>query len=96
MTSSISPIFSGASNFLTRILSYLYILITLKASEIPTVKGRPSGIATTIKTTIRLMVLGSPAKNTLAAESSRPILKNNEIINSTKIIAPAIKANNVK
>jgi hypothetical protein len=42
------------------------------------------------------MVLGSPAKNTLAAESSRPILKNNEIINSTKIIAPAIKANNVK
>ena len=67
--SSIYPIFLGASNFLSRILSDLYILISLKASEISTVKRRPSGISTTIKKTKRLMVLGFPAKNTFAAES---------------------------
>ena len=33
--------------------------MTLKAKDIPIVRGRPSGIATMIKTTIKLTVLGS-------------------------------------
>ena len=61
--SSISPIFSGASNFLTKILSVWYILKTLKAREIPIVKGNPSGIATIIKTTTILIYFGSNEKN---------------------------------
>jgi hypothetical protein len=57
--SSISPIISGAYRFYTRILSLLYILMTLNANEIPIVNGRPSGIATTTNTTIKLIIFGN-------------------------------------
>jgi hypothetical protein len=49
-------------------------------------------MATTIKTTTKLIVFGTWPKNTLTAESYKPILKNKEINNSTNIIAPAINA----
>jgi hypothetical protein len=58
MISSHAPSYSGASSFLTRIPS-LYILKTEKASEIPTVIGRPSGTATTTNTATKLMCYGS-------------------------------------
>jgi hypothetical protein len=70
--------------------------MTLNASEIPIVKGNPSGMATIIKTTTILMYLGSNEKNAYAALSYNPILMNNDIINSIKIMAPTIRAKKVK
>jgi len=75
----------------------LYILITLKARETPIVRGRPSGIATITKTTIRFIVFGKSFNKTVKADSElKPILMNKEIISSRNIITPEIKARNVR
>jgi hypothetical protein len=63
MKSLASAIFSRASCFLRRILSYLNILITEKASEIWIVNGRPSGMATTTNTTKRFTFSGRLLNN---------------------------------
>jgi hypothetical protein len=95
--SSISPIVSGAYKFFTKILSLSYILITLKARETPIVRGRPSGIATITKTTIRFMVFGKSLNKAVRADTElKPIFMIKEIISSRNIITPEIKARNVK
>ena len=70
-TSLTLPIFSGASSFLIRILS-ANIFDAEKAKETPTVRGRPSGMATTINTNTNATRPASLDIITLAASPAIP------------------------
>lgn len=89
------PIFSGASKFLTRILSCLYILMTVKARETPTVSGRPSGVMTTNMTTTIFADFGSLSSNTAIQLLEVPILIIRKIIRQAKTVREEIIAKQV-
>lgn len=93
--SSTSPIFSGASSFLTRILSSLNILSVVKAKETPMVNGSPSGTQTTKSTTSMLAYLRLCCKSTLYHTSSVS-LRISISTSNTKTNRHANKANLMK